>query len=564
MILEAVRKANAIICVAKALKDELINLGAPAEKIEVMRNGVDLNKFQPFDRAASRAKFNLGEEPALISVGHLIDRKGHDLVIEALTDIPEATLLIAGDGDKRASLTTLAQTSGVANRVRFLGEVSHDELASVYSAADCLILASSREGWPNVLLEAMACGAPAIAAPVWGCGEVITAPEAGRLAPERTSSAIASEVNSLLKTPPLRAHTRAYAEKFSWDETAQRQEDLFQKIIGEEKQRRTVVFHPTTSGQNTPTPRMIVTVDTEEAFDWSNFNHPETRICSTDDVKPFQTLCEKAGAKPVYFLTYPLLQNPETAAYFSNLDQEGRAEAGLHVHQWVTPPLEGFTGEYYSYQMNLPLEVHFKKLTALAKIFEQRMGHRARAHRAGRYGINTAQYHDLAASGVAFDFSPSPAYDQSPVGGPDFSAMSNMPFAADIGGRKVWVTPVCGARAIRRTHNFLKQNTAEPGLNFDRKPAARHTAPMRLTCEGTTLKDLKAITAQLLREKTPVLTFSFHSTTLTPSANPYASDAAAVKRALDLIDAYFNYFTQELGGSFVTIDELAALYGAQS
>jgi len=155
----------AAVRVARQLGKPVV-ITARGKKIEVMRNGVDLNKFQPFDRAASRAKFNLGEEPALISVGHLIDRKGHDLVIEALTDIPEATLLIAGDGDKRASLTTLAQTSGVANRVRFLGEVSHDELASVYSAADCLILASSREGWPNVLLEAMACGAPAIAAPV--------------------------------------------------------------------------------------------------------------------------------------------------------------------------------------------------------------------------------------------------------------------------------------------------------------------------------------------------------------------------------------------------------------
>ena len=564
MILEAVRNADAVICVAAALKDELVRLGAPAEKIEVMRNGVDLTQFQPLDRAASRAKFDLGDEPALASVGHLIDRKGHDLVIKALVDIPDATLLIAGDGEKRAALKALAQKCDVADRIKFLGAVPHHQLASVYSAADCLVLASSREGWPNVLLEAMACGTPAVAAPIWGCGEVITAPEAGRLASERTSSAITREVNNLLNNPPVRARTRAYAEKFSWDETARRQEDLFEKVIAADKRSKAVSFQPATSIHNVNAPRLIVTVDTEEAFGWSDFNQPDIKVCPPDDIRPFQAICDKAGAKPLYFLTYPMLQNLETAAYFAGLDKTGKAEAGLHVHQWVTPPAEGYTGEYYSYQMNLPPEVHAAKFNALVDIFEQRIGRRARAHRAGRYGLSAAQYHDLANTGVAFDFSPTPGFDQSPVGGPDFAAMSNMPFAADINGEKIWVTPVCGARAFKHTRRFLKQNAVPPGLGYHNNTAPSHTTPMRITCEGTTLKDLKALTTHLLKENTPVLTFSLHSTTLTAGANSYGPDTDAVNHALDLTRRYFDYFTGELGGSFVTIDDLASLYGVQS
>ena len=564
MILEAVRNADAVICVAAALRDELIRLGAPSEKIHIMRNGVDLTQFQPLDRTASRAKFDLNDGPVLTSVGHLIDRKGHDLVIEALNDLPEATLLIAGDGEKRTALKTLAQKIGVADRVKFLGAVPHHQLASVYSAADCLVLASSREGWPNVLLEAMACGTPAVAAPIWGCGEVITASEAGRLTSNRTAKAFAKEIAELLQDPPLRSRTRAYAENFSWDETARRQEDLFQTIVDADKLRKRISFQPATSIHNANTPRLIVTVDTEEAFDWNEFDHPETRVCPSGDIKPFQSICDDAGAKPVYLLTYPLLQNLETAAWFSELDKQGRAETGLHLHQWVTPPVKGFAGEYYSYQMNLPAEVHAEKFNALADAFEQRMGRRARAHRAGRYGLNAAQYHDLAAAGVTHDFSPTPGFDQSPAGGPNFTAMSNMPFAAAAGKDKVWVTPVCGARAIKRTRRFLKQSTAQPGFDFEHRRAATHTTPMRLTCEGTTLKDLKALTAHLLKENTPVLTFSFHSTTLTAGANTYVPDADAVAHALDLTRAYFQYFRNEIGGAFVTIDDLASLYGAQS
>ena len=215
----------------QALKDVLISLGVPAERVSVLRNGVDLAMFQPpADRAALREALAVGGT-TLLSVGGLIELKGHDLVIRALTHLPQARLLIAGQGPLENPLRTLAQTCGVADRVRFLGSVKHAALREYYGAADVLVLASSREGWANVLLEAMACGTPAVASDVGGTAEVVTTPAAGILMRERTPSALADAVNVLLARTPDRAATRAYAEQFSWEATTQGQLDLFTRVI---------------------------------------------------------------------------------------------------------------------------------------------------------------------------------------------------------------------------------------------------------------------------------------------------------------------------------------------
>lgn len=232
LILWAARRAGGSITVCAALKTRLIELGADATKIHVLRNGVDLVRFRPMDRAGARRKYGVeGPSPVLLSVGHLIERKGHHLVIEALARQPTAILLIAGDGPERGALGELASRLGVAGRVRFLGRKPHDELPEIYSAADILVLASSREGWANVLLEAMACGTPVIASNVWGTPEVVAAPAAGRLVAERTGKAFAEEIARLLASPPPREATRAYAEGFSWEATTEGQLALFRQIL---------------------------------------------------------------------------------------------------------------------------------------------------------------------------------------------------------------------------------------------------------------------------------------------------------------------------------------------
>ena len=231
MIQWAAAHAAGLVTVCQALKDVLISLGVPAERVTVLRNGVDLAMFQPpADRVALRNSLAISGT-TLLSVGHLIERKGHDLVIRALTHLPQTRLLIAGQGPLENQLRALAQTCGVADRVRFLGAVKHSALREYYGAADVLVLASSREGWANVLLEAMACGTPVVASDVGGTAEVVTTPAAGVLMRERTPSALADAVNVLLARTPDSAATRAYAEQFSWESTTQGQLDLFARVI---------------------------------------------------------------------------------------------------------------------------------------------------------------------------------------------------------------------------------------------------------------------------------------------------------------------------------------------
>jgi len=223
-------KAAGMIAVSEALRREMIAQGLPAHRVRTLRNGVDLTMFQPIARDETRAELGL-DGPTLLSVGHLIERKGHDRVIAALAKLPGYALLIAGEGPERAALETLATSCGVADRVRFLGSVPHRALARIYSAADALVLASSREGWPNVLLEAMACGSPVVASNVWGAPELVCDHAAGVLMPELSAEGVVSGVNALFAALPSREATRRFAERYSWDETTAGQIQLFEEIL---------------------------------------------------------------------------------------------------------------------------------------------------------------------------------------------------------------------------------------------------------------------------------------------------------------------------------------------
>ena len=222
----AARKASALITVCEDLKERLVELGEPASRIVALRNGVDLQRFSPGDREAARAKLGLSGF-TLLSVGSLIPRKGHELIIAALSELPDTQLLIAGSGPMRTELERIAAEKGVASRVRFLGEIAHDALSEAYRAADIFVLASSREGWANVLLEAMASGTPVVATNVNGTPEVLRDPALSVMVEQRSAPALADAIKRLRAHLPDRGAVRAYAEQFSWEETARANKALF-------------------------------------------------------------------------------------------------------------------------------------------------------------------------------------------------------------------------------------------------------------------------------------------------------------------------------------------------
>jgi glycosyltransferase involved in cell wall biosynthesis len=207
----------------------MLEIGVDESSTHVFRNGVDLKLFAPLARDKVREKWQV-KSKLLISVGYLIERKGHHLTIEAMRTLQEYQLFIVGGGELENKLKSQVLQFGLQDRVRFLGEVSQKLLPELYNCADALVLASDREGWANVLLEAMACGTPVVASNIWGTPEVVQSPDAGVLYEERSAKGIVEGVNRLFNAYPDRQATREYAEKFSWDETTNGLVDLFSKI----------------------------------------------------------------------------------------------------------------------------------------------------------------------------------------------------------------------------------------------------------------------------------------------------------------------------------------------
>lgn len=194
-------------------------MGALQDKLRVVEHGVDLHLFTPpIDRAASHTSLGF-VGPTVLSVGHLIDRKGHDLAIRAVAALPGVRLVIAGDGSRLRDLRALAARLGTADRVTFLGHVDQTVLPELYGAADVSLLCSDREGIANVLLESIACGTPVVATPVWGSPDVISCASAGRLAEHRSEAAIRQALADALACPPDRSATRRHAERYDWKTT---------------------------------------------------------------------------------------------------------------------------------------------------------------------------------------------------------------------------------------------------------------------------------------------------------------------------------------------------------
>ncbi|MEW6745599.1 MAG: glycosyltransferase family 4 protein [Planctomycetota bacterium] len=234
-------RADGLAAVCTALGQAMEELGAPSGRVRILRNGVDLDKFRPLERGAARRAIGVAEGGKhLLSVGHLIERKGHHLVIEAVSRMArrDVQLLIVGRGPEEGRLRSLVAARSLQGRVTLEGSVPHERLATFYSAADLLVLASSREGWANVLLEAMACGTPVVATRIWGTPEVVANEHVGRLVEHRDAESLAAVLEAALVTPWDRGRIRAHAEAHSWDATADGQMRLFAEALARSQGRR--------------------------------------------------------------------------------------------------------------------------------------------------------------------------------------------------------------------------------------------------------------------------------------------------------------------------------------
>ncbi|HHM06078.1 MAG TPA: glycosyltransferase family 4 protein [Gammaproteobacteria bacterium] len=226
-MVRALSDAARVFAVSDSLRRHAMALGLPGDKIRVVGNGVDTEKFYPVDRAAARRKLGLAADArVLITVGALVERKGFHRVIECLPALvgryPDLHYLIVGgaspEGDWRARLERLAAQLGVQERVHCLGALPPEELKTPLSAADLFVLATRNEGWANVLLEAMACGLPVVATDVGGNAEVVCRDELGIIVPFGDNAALRDGIDQALRKAWDEDAIIAYARANSWDD----------------------------------------------------------------------------------------------------------------------------------------------------------------------------------------------------------------------------------------------------------------------------------------------------------------------------------------------------------
>lgn len=241
-VVQAVEAVDQITAVSAAIRDAAEALGSPRRQAQVVPNGADTSVFVARDTREARRRLGLPEDERIVSyVGKLVPRKGVDTLIEAMgrlaTRPAGAPLLVAaGIGELRPDLERRAKELGVADRVRFVGKVPHDEVAWWMAAGDVFVLPSLSEGLPTVICEAMNCARPVVATAVDGTPEIVRDGETGLLVPPTDPDALAVALARVLEDPALAARMSARAHElglsvYTWDANAARHVELYEELL---------------------------------------------------------------------------------------------------------------------------------------------------------------------------------------------------------------------------------------------------------------------------------------------------------------------------------------------
>ncbi len=288
-------------------------------------------------------------------------------------------------------------------------------------------------------------------------------------------------------------------------------------------------------------PCFVVTVDTEEEFDWSApFSRDQHGTTHIEAMPRFQALCDHQGIQPCYLVDYPIVHDVCAVELLARYAADGRAEIGAQLHPWVTPPFAEQISVHNSFACNLPPALEREKLTNLHSAIVSRMGVRPDVYRAGRYGAGPSTPSILTDLGIAIDSSARARFDYSVNGGPDYSQHPVDPYWL-IEDRllELPLTTVFSG-TLRRSGDAIFGRWF--GSETARSALARSHLLERiaLTPEGIPVeKALQAIDFAL-EDNVPILNLSFHSPSLAPGHTPY------VRNDADL-ETFYNWWHLVLG-----------------
>ncbi|MBN2474412.1 MAG: glycosyltransferase [Pirellulales bacterium] len=235
-------RSDHVIALSHRLKALCTSMGVAEDRISVVGNGVDRSQFHPMDRDACRERVGLSASGRkILAVGTVTHVKGFDRLIECFPQIlkqhPDVELHILGPGgafaggDEREALRGLVGRLRLERSVHFVGEVPNDELVFWYNAADCFCLSSRSEGSPNVLLEALACGCPAVATDVGSVPDILTDPEMGAIV-ANSKEGLLEGLLSVLSSPCDREAIASSMRRHGWEHCAGEIVKIYKRLLG--------------------------------------------------------------------------------------------------------------------------------------------------------------------------------------------------------------------------------------------------------------------------------------------------------------------------------------------
>jgi len=238
---QVLKEADKIVVVSNATKNYVLSLGAAPEKVEVVHNGVDLNRFRPLTGIKDEMRKKLGiskDSRVVLTVRRLVYKNGIDTLIEsakaAIKKNPRLVFIVVGKGPDFAKVKGKIEQLGIQENFKLTGFISDEDLPVYYNTADFFVLPSkSGEGLPLVALEAMSCGVPVIATDVGGTSEVMTE-EYGKLVPPNAPEALAEAILEFSQRDfsALRKNLRKMVEqKYSWDKNVEKLVKIYEELI---------------------------------------------------------------------------------------------------------------------------------------------------------------------------------------------------------------------------------------------------------------------------------------------------------------------------------------------
>jgi hypothetical protein len=302
-----------------------------------------------------------------------------------------------------------------------------------------------------------------------------------------------------------------------------------------------LVRFPASFGQ-----RVLLTVDTEEEFDWNApFRRDGHGLEHVRQIPGFQAFCEEIGAHPVYLVDWPITQNAQAVEVIGEAVGRGAAELGMQLHPWVNPPFDEELTRRNSFPGNLAPELEAAKFSALRKQIQGVFGIDPLIYRAGRYGLGHASSAMLKDAGIRIDSSVRPLFDYSAQGGPDFSDHPARPYWLDAQA-SVLELPLTSTfwGVLRRQGQTIHRLQRHVPTFFGAFSRFRLLERIALTPEGVTIAEAIRGIDMALDEASPLLVLSFHSPSLAPGFTPYAPDQAGVEAIYAWLRAIYAYLRQ--------------------